>query len=109
MGVIITIPAPQKMVAASMFFFVCASVAAAQGLTADTTPLPAYVLGVGDVITIRALDADEISDKPIRLGANGFITLPLVGRVRASGLTSEQLEAALSMRLKPLIRIRKLL
>ena len=73
-------------------------------LTADAVPAAAYVLGAGDVITIRALDADEISDKPIRLGTNGFITLPLVGRVRASGLTTEQLEAALAIRLKPLIR-----
>jgi len=84
---------------------VCAAAAPAQqGPTADTAPSPAYVLGAGDVITIRALDADEISDKPIRLGTNGFITLPLVGRVRAGGLTTEQLEAALAMRLKPLIR-----
>ena len=73
-------------------------------LTADAVPAAAYVLGAGDVITIRALDADEISDKPIRLGTNGFITLPLVGRVRASGLSTEQLEAALAIRLKPLIR-----
>jgi polysaccharide export outer membrane protein len=84
---------------------VCAAAAPAQqALTADTAPAPAYVLGAGDVITIRALDADEISDKPIRLGVNGFITLPLVGRVRSGGLTTEQLEGALAMRLKPLIR-----
>jgi polysaccharide export outer membrane protein len=95
----------RKVVAASVLACVCAATATAQqGLTADAAPSPAYVLGAGDVITIRALDADEISDKPIRLGANGFITLPLVGRVRASGLTTEQLEAALAMRLKPLIR-----
>jgi polysaccharide export outer membrane protein len=100
----IRIRAPRKLVTASMLFFVCAASAAAQELTAEAAPAPAYVLGPGDVITIRALDADEISDKPIRLGANGFITLPLVGRVRAGGLTTEQLEAALAMRLKPLIR-----
>jgi polysaccharide export outer membrane protein len=95
----------RNVVAASVLACVCAATATAQqGLTADAAPSPAYVLGAGDVITIRALDADEISDKPIRLGDNGFITLPLVGRVRASGLTTEQLEAALAIRLKPLIR-----
>jgi polysaccharide export outer membrane protein len=94
----------RKLVAASMLVCMCAAAAAAQALTADAVPAPAYVLGAGDVITIRVLDADEISDKPIRLGANGFITMPLVGRVRAGGLTTEQLEAALAMRLKPLIR-----
>jgi polysaccharide export outer membrane protein len=95
---------PRKFVAASILVCMCAATAGAQSLTADAAPAPAYVLGAGDVVTIRALDADEISDKPIRLGANGFITLPLVGRVRAGGLTTEQLEAALAMRLKPLIR-----
>ena len=104
MAGIISVRAAQKLVTASMLFCVFASMVTAQLPTADTAPAPAYVLGAGDVITIRALDADEISDKPIRLAANGFITLPLVGRVRASGLTSEQLEAALAMRLKPLIR-----
>jgi len=103
-GVIIRIDASQKFVTASTLFCLCAAIAAAQALTGDAVPAPAYVLGAGDVITIRALDADEISDKPIRLGTNGFITLPLVGHVRASGLTTEQLEATLAVRLKPLIR-----
>lgn len=104
MAGIISLSASQKLVIASMLLCVFASMVAAQVLAADNAPAPAYVLGAGDVITIRALDADEISDKPIRLAANGFITLPLVGRVRASGLTTEQLEALLAIRLKPLIR-----
>src|SRR5438105_3305367 len=104
MAGMISVRAAQRLVTTSMLFCMCAFMAAAQVPTADIAPAPAYVLGAGDVITIRALDAEEISDKPIRLAANGFITLPLVGRVRASGLTSEQLEAALAMRLKPLIR-----
>ncbi len=42
----------------------------------------------------------EISDKPILIGTNGNITLPLVGRVKAGGLTVEQLETELNARLK---------
>lgn len=78
--------------------------AAAQQTGGDLPAHGDYLLGPGDVITIHALDAEEISDKPFRIGVNGFITLPLVGRVHAGGLTGNQLEAELAGRLKPLIR-----
>jgi polysaccharide export outer membrane protein len=63
-----------------------------------------YVLGPEDQITIRALDAEEISDKPVRIDFSGYIRLPMAGRLRASGLTIEQLEAQLVERLKTFIR-----
>jgi polysaccharide export outer membrane protein len=63
-----------------------------------------YLLGPDDVISIRALDAEEISDKAIRIGTNGVINLPMVGRVQAGGLTVEQLEVDLTARLKPFIK-----
>jgi polysaccharide export outer membrane protein len=63
-----------------------------------------YVLGPEDQIVIRALDAEEISDKPLRIDMNGYIRLPLAGRVRAAGLTLEQLEAELASRLKAYIQ-----
>jgi polysaccharide export outer membrane protein len=67
-------------------------------------PRAAYVLGPGDVLAIRSIDAEEISDKPVPIGANGYITLPLIGRVLAGGLTIEQLEVDLVTRLKRFIR-----
>lgn len=67
-------------------------------------PRAAYLLGPDDVIAIRAVDADEISDKSIRIGPNGAINLPMVGRVQAGGLTAEELEKELVIRLKPFIR-----
>jgi polysaccharide export outer membrane protein len=63
-----------------------------------------YVLGPDDQIVIRAIDAPEISDKPILIGTNGNITLPLIGRVEAGGLTVEQLETELNTRLKKYVR-----
>jgi polysaccharide biosynthesis/export protein len=63
-----------------------------------------YLLGPDDVISIKAVDAEEISDKAIRIGSNGYINLPMVGRVQAGGLTSEALEKELTGRLKPFIR-----
>ena len=58
-----------------------------------------YVLGAEDQIVIHALDLPDISDKPVRLDLNGDLKLPMVGRVHAGGLTSEQLEAELTKRL----------
>lgn len=78
---------------------------AAQGpaITA-TQAVSGYVLGPDDQIEIRAIDAPEISDKPILIGTNGNITLPMIGRVKAGGLTVEQLEEELRERLKEFIQ-----
>ena len=66
--------------------------------------LAAYVLGPDDQIAVRAPDAEEIGDKPIRIDMGGYIRLPLVGRIKASGLTVEQLESEIAARLKVYIR-----
>jgi protein involved in polysaccharide export with SLBB domain len=59
-----------------------------------------YILGPDDQITIRALNAAELSDKPVQIGGDGYINLALVGRVKASGLTVSGLEQELTERLK---------
>ena len=63
-----------------------------------------YVLGPDDQIVIHAIDAPEISDKSILIGMNGDITLPLIGRVKAGGLTVEQLETELNARLAKYVK-----
>jgi polysaccharide export outer membrane protein len=63
-----------------------------------------YVLGPDDQILIRALDPEQISGKPVLIETNGYISLPMVGRVRAAGLTVQQLEAEIVSRLKRYIR-----
>jgi len=67
------------------------------GRAGDVSP---YVLGPEDQITIRALDAEEISDKPFTVDNSGFVTLPMLGRVKAAGLTVPQLETTIADRLK---------
>ncbi|MGH9428357.1 MAG: polysaccharide biosynthesis/export family protein, partial [Terriglobia bacterium] len=64
----------------------------------------AYVLGPSDVITIQALDVDELSNKPVWIDTGGFINLPLVGRMKAAGLTVQELEAELNAQLKPFVK-----
>ncbi len=63
-----------------------------------------YLLGPDDQISVRVLDADEIGDKALRIDMSGFIRLPMAGRVKASGLTAEQLEAAIADRLREFIK-----
>ena len=48
---------------------------------------PNYVLGPGDQFLIRAPQAEEINDKPFRIDSEGFVNLPIIGRVKAGGLT----------------------
>jgi polysaccharide export outer membrane protein len=82
----------------------------AQGQPQPTRELPAdsirpnYVLGPNDQILVRAPQAEEINERPFRIDAEGFINLPLVGRVRAGGLTVQELEAELVKRLREYIR-----
>ena len=56
----------------------------------------AYVLGPEDQLSVHVVDLDEISDKPVRIDPNGYLEMPLIGRLHASGLTVEQLRDALS-------------
>ena len=66
--------------------------------------VPSYVLGPDDLIAIKVLDADEVNGASIRVDPSGNISLPLVGRLKAGGLTVEQLEKDLSSRLKTYVR-----
>jgi polysaccharide export outer membrane protein len=70
----------------------------------SSMPAQNYVLGPNDQILIRAPQVDEINERPFRIDTEGFITLPLVNRVRAAGLTVQTLEADLVARLREFIR-----
>jgi polysaccharide biosynthesis/export protein len=76
-----------------------AKAAATQATPATPERVADYVLGPEDLIEIRAFQAEEISDKPFQIQGDGYISLPLVGRVKAGGLTVEQFEAALAKEL----------
>jgi polysaccharide biosynthesis/export protein len=68
------------------------------------TPVPdTYTLGPGDQIVVRVPDVEEIDNKTVPIDMKGDINLPSVGRIRASGLSTEQLEAAIADRLKRIL------
>jgi polysaccharide export outer membrane protein len=51
-----------------------------------------YVVGPQDILTVTSFDQEDLSGK-YPVDADGTFTFPLVGRVRAGGLTLRQLEA----------------
>jgi polysaccharide export outer membrane protein len=95
-----------KNIAAGVVMIVAAGswVVAEQSASTASLPDSGYILGPDDQIVIHAMDAPELSDKPLLIGTNGNITLPLIGRVTASGLTVEQLETDLDTRLKTYLK-----
>jgi polysaccharide biosynthesis/export protein len=63
-----------------------------------------YVLGANDQILIRAFQVQEIGERPYRIDMDGNIDLPLVGMVKAGGLSVDELEAELVKRLATYVR-----
>jgi len=69
-----------------------------------SAPEQSYVLGANDRIVLRCLNADEFSSTPIRIDADGHITVPYLGRVVLAGLTVSDAEKRLTEQLSKFIR-----
>lgn len=59
-----------------------------------------YVLGPDDQIVVQARSAQEFPQTPLRIDGDGYIDLPLIGRVQAEGKTLTQLERDITNELK---------
>jgi polysaccharide biosynthesis/export protein len=61
-----------------------------------------YALGPGDTLYIQVQNVDELSNPTavFRIDLNGYVDVPRVGPVYASGLTTERLEALLADRFR---------
>jgi len=66
-------------------------------------PSSSVVIGANDSITIVALQSDEIS-KNWRVSSAGDLDLPMVGKIHAAGMTTDELQQELTTRLKRFIR-----
>jgi polysaccharide export outer membrane protein len=60
---------------------------------------PNYLLGPEDVVEINVFDVPEMSKFDAQVGNDGTISLPLIGSVRAAGLTQRQLRDELAKKL----------
>ena len=79
------------------------SVAAAVVLALSATPAfsqapSSYVVGAQDVLTITSYDQADLSGK-FTIETDGTFTYPLIGRVKAGGLTLRALEGAIKKQL----------
>lgn len=62
----------------------------------------AYILGPGDTVDVSVYGYEEYTG-PVSVLPDGTITLPLVGRVAASGLTTDQLAQSLTVELDKIL------
>jgi polysaccharide export outer membrane protein len=77
----------------------CASVGIiAQGSAKAAAAFTDYVVGPQDVLTIISYDQADLSGK-FALEADGTFTYPMIGRVKAGGLTLRGVEAAIKKQL----------
>jgi polysaccharide biosynthesis/export protein len=68
------------------------------------SPGNTYAIGMEDELVISVADSQELPGTSARIDDEGDINLPLLGRVRAAGLTTRELENDLTERLKKYIR-----
>ncbi|HTP88155.1 MAG TPA: polysaccharide biosynthesis/export family protein [Bryobacteraceae bacterium] len=60
-----------------------------------------YVLGPDDLVSVEVAElADAFTSKSYRIDADGTVSLPYTGRIRAGGLTLAQFEAVVTERLR---------
>lgn len=86
------------------------SEAKATPLPATDTPAPrvasvapeGYVIGIGDSLDINVWKEGELS-KSVAVRPDGIITLPLVGEIKAAGLTPNQLQDQLTASLSKVL------
>lgn len=84
-------------VAISLFFSCAMPVQAQAPLPKDVASLlSTYKLAAGDVITIRVFGEDDLSREKIRLSDAGTIPYPVLGEIRARGLTIGEIEKSIT-------------
>ena len=88
---------PFRIRAIAFITLLCLS--ASVGAQAPPPGITDYVVGPQDVLTITSYDQADLSGK-FTLEADGSFTYPLIGRVKAGGLTLRALEDSLKKRLK---------
>lgn len=71
-----------------------------QATTVSTTaPQSEYQIGVGDKLSVRVFQVEDLSFDELTVDTSGNLQMPLIGAVRAAGLTSGELSAEIAERL----------
>lgn len=64
---------------------------------------PLYRLGPGDEIKVQQANAEDLDGKTARVDAQGFVNLPMAGKVQVGGLTAEEAQSAVAAKLSDLL------
>lgn len=75
----------------------CSGAARSYDFAAERRAAGAYLVGPGDVLQVRAWKNDALSQRVI-VRPDGFVTLPLIGDVRAGGRAVEAIAADIAGR-----------
>lgn len=65
----------------------------------SAAPQAEYQIGVGDKLSVRVFQVPDLSFDELTVDTSGNLQMPLIGAVRAAGLTSGQLSAEIAERL----------
>jgi polysaccharide export outer membrane protein len=63
-----------------------------------------YLLGPDDQLMIQGPEVDEIVGKPYRIDPEGYVSLPMLGKIKAAGLTIGEFETQLNRTASKFIR-----
>ena len=77
---------------------------AVESLPAKAAAPPGYVLGANDQISVDVVELPEFNNKSYRVDPDGTVSLPLLGRVQAAGLTLSQFEGEVQKQLERQVR-----
>jgi polysaccharide export outer membrane protein len=77
---------------------------ASQAAGPATVAPSSYVLGPNDQVMVEVVELPEFSSKSYHIDSDGTVSLPLLGRIQAAGLTLKAFEASLNERLRTQVR-----
>jgi len=58
-----------------------------------------YTVGGYDVLSITVYEEEDLSREAVRISGDGYISFPLIGRLKVDGLTTSEMEELISLRL----------
>lgn len=71
--------------------------------TIEPKSIPAptvYQIAPADVLALTVFDEPQVSNPSLRVDEMGYVQIPLIGQVRAAGLSAPELSDAIALRLK---------
>lgn len=70
----------------------------------DEAFAPRFAIGPGDILKVSEPDLKEFNQTEVRVSAENTVVLPLIGTINVSGMTEDQLRAALQAHLSTYVK-----